>query len=363
MTTSHPLSADGLAVLALTSRRRAVKSTEGGSDDVQPPAPKGWARVARALESAGARPADVLGRDAVELAPILGGATAAAEAITRLAARATTLAMEVERLGSRGIWLVSIVEDAYPARLRTRLGDTAPPILYGAGAVELLDGGGVAIVGARDADEASLEFASQAAASVARSGSPVVSGGARGIDGAAMSAAADAGGSVIGALADSLERQARSATVRTLVADERLVLVSPYGADVPFSVGNAMGRNRLIYCLADAALVVITSDGTGGTWAGAIEALKEGWVPIYARIGNGDDAGARALTARGAIGFDGEPDMVAGLQRGERGIPAAVREGEGDYAAAAVQQTLFEGDSVPITGVKRGPTRSSRRRS
>ena len=295
MTTSHALTADGLAVLALTARWQGAKASAVGADGAQPLAPKAWARVARALEAAGARPADLLGRDVADLVPLLAGATGAAEVIARLAARATTLAMEVERLEGRGIWLVSVVDDAYPLRLRARLGDTAPPILYGAGTVELLDGGGVAIVGARDADEDALEYASGAAAAVARSGLPVVSGGARGIDAAAMSAAADAGGSVIGALADSLERQARSATVRTLVADERLVLVSSYGADVPFSVGNAMGRNRLIYCLADAALVVVTADGTGGTWAGATEALKARWVPVYARTGTSSDAGAQAL--------------------------------------------------------------------
>ncbi len=352
MTIHHPLGADGLAILALTAR--ATGGRAGGwagdaeRDGPKPLVSKEWARVARALAAAGATPADLLGREAGELAALLEGTGAAAEAVARLAARASTLAMEVERLDGRGIWLVSIADAAYPSRLRDRLGDSAPPILYGAGALELLDAGGVAIVGARDADAEALRYASEAAAAVARSGRSVVSGGARGIDAAAMAGAAEAGGSVIGAIADSLERQVRSTDVRALIGDERLVLVSPYGADVPFSVGAAMGRNRLIYCLADAALVVSTSEGEGGTWAGATEALRAGWVPVYVRAGAGVPAGNAELIAHGATGLADGPEVAADLP-----LPSsAYRETEmrpAEHERVAEQQTLFEGNPEPTS--------------
>jgi len=341
MTIRHPLSADGLAILALTARSTRGAPGGPGLDGPVPLVPTAFARVARALTAAGATPADLLGREAADLERLLGGATGAAEVIARLAARATTLALEVERLEERGIWLVSIADDAYPARLRDRLGDSAPPILYGAGCVELLGAGGVAIVGARNSDAAALRYAADAAVAVARAGRPVVSGGARGVDAAAMDGAADAGGSVIGVLAESLERRARSAEVRTLVADERLVLASPYGADVPFSVGNAMGRNRLIYCLADAALVVSTSEGEGGTWAGATEGLKAGWVPVHVRTGGGAPAGNAALIAHGALALEGGPNRAADLldDAGTRPDPEA--DGGAEHDQVAEQQTLF----------------------
>lgn len=340
MTITHPLGADGLAILALTAR-----SAGGRTGDIDPGAPKplppkDWARVARALAAAGASPADLLGRDVTDLGRLLGGATAVAEVIAQLAGRATTLALEVERLAGRGIWLVSIADETYPDRLRQRLGDSAPPILFGAGAVELLEAGGVAIVGSRDTDADALEYAREAAASVARSGRTVVSGGARGIDAAAMTGAAEAGGTVVGVLADSLERQARSTAVRVLVADERLVLISPYGADVPFSVGAAMGRNRLIYCLADAALVVSTSEGGGGTWAGATEALTAGWVPVYVRAGEGVSAGHTALIARGAIALEGGPSG-AGVLPEHAAYRKWVDGRVAEPSKVAEQQTLF----------------------
>lgn len=42
-----------------------------------------------------------------------------------------------------------------------------------------------------------------------------------------------------------------------------------------------MGRNRLIYSLADCGIVVASSANSGGTWHGAIENFKNGWVPLF----------------------------------------------------------------------------------
>jgi predicted Rossmann fold nucleotide-binding protein DprA/Smf involved in DNA uptake len=84
-----------------------------------------------------------------------------------------------------------------------------------------------------------------------------VSGGARGIDQAAMRGALEAGGKVTGVLADSLEKTAMNRDHRSMLMEGQLVLVSPYDLSAGFNVGNAMQRNKLIYAFADAALVVI----------------------------------------------------------------------------------------------------------
>jgi len=225
--------------------------------------------------------------------------------------------------------------------------------LYCAGSVDLLEAGGTAIVGSRDADPAALAFASEAAASVARSGHVVISGGAKGIDAAALNGAAEAGGAVVGVLADSLERKARSVALRNLVEDERVVLLSPYGSDVPFSVGAAMGRNRLIYCLAEVAVVVSASEGEGGTWAGATEALKAGWVPIYARTGDAMPAGNAALVALGARPYDREPAGVAGLPT-EPGEYLDRQAGVHPHEVLiAEQQALFAIEPAPVAPTAR----------
>ena len=87
----------------------------------------------------------------------------------------------------------------------------------------------------------------------------------------------------IGVLADSLEATVRKWDVRELLLDGRLVLLTPYGPAAGFSVGAAMGRNKVIYGLAEFAIVVSSDFQTGGTWGGAVEALKAGWCPVFVR--------------------------------------------------------------------------------
>jgi predicted Rossmann fold nucleotide-binding protein DprA/Smf involved in DNA uptake len=91
-------------------------------------------------------------------------------------------------------------------RLKKKLGQSAPPPLYGAGEMSLPDVGGLAVVGSRNASEAALELTHEVARACARDGLGVVSGGAKGVDVAAMQSAGEAGGVVIGVLAADLLR-------------------------------------------------------------------------------------------------------------------------------------------------------------
>jgi DNA processing protein len=76
-------------------------------------------------------------------------------------------------------------------------------------------------------------------------------------------------------LADSLEKTTMNREHRNLLLDGQLVLISPYDPSAGFNVGNAMQRNKLIYALADASLVVSSDLNKGGTWAGAVEQLDK----------------------------------------------------------------------------------------
>jgi predicted Rossmann fold nucleotide-binding protein DprA/Smf involved in DNA uptake len=234
-----------------------------------------------------------------EIAGSLGIEDDVAAGYVRLLGRSGQLAFELDRLRSRGVWVVTIADDAYPAVLRYRLGSWAPPVLFGSGPASLLAGGGIAIVGSRDADDDALAFTTRLAAAAAAGGSSVISGGARGIDVAAMRAAFEAGGSVVGVVPEGVEHRLRDASTRSAVAQGQAVLVSPYHPSAAFSAGAAMGRNKLIYALADVAVIVSSADGSGGTWTGAIEALKGGWLPLLVRDDPGAPAGNRSLARLG----------------------------------------------------------------
>ena len=118
-----------------------------------------------------------------------------------------------------------------------------------------------------------------------------------------MEAALLAEGQAVGVLADSLEKAIRPPEMCAYLESGDLVLLTPYHPKAGFSVGTAMGRNKLIYALADFALVVSSDAESGGTWAGAKEALDKRWVPVFICDGEGFPDGNRLLLKRGGLAF------------------------------------------------------------
>lgn len=115
-----------------------------------------------------------------------------------------------------------------------------------------------------------------------------------------MNGALQAGGTVAGVMCDSLERAAVASDNRESLMEKRLVLVSPYDPAAGFNVGHAMQRNKFIYALSDAALVVSADFQKGGTWEGAVEQLERlHFVPVFVRNGDNGGKGNRALIQRG----------------------------------------------------------------
>ncbi len=86
-----------------------------------------------------------------------------------------------------------------------------------------------------------------------------------------------------------------------------MTLVSPYDPDSRWFAYAAMDRNKLLYGLGDAALVVASSAETGGTWAGATEALQHGRVKVFVKSTGALAPGNPRLLRRGGISFPAEP--------------------------------------------------------
>jgi predicted Rossmann fold nucleotide-binding protein DprA/Smf involved in DNA uptake len=198
-----------------------------------------------------------------------------------LLSRGGQLALVTEKWSRAGIWVISRTELEYPKKLKQHLQELAPPIIYGCGNKALLNKGGVAVVGSRNADEKLLGIARKIGYEAAMSGYSVVSGGARGVDGEAMRGSFDAKGTTVGVLSDNLLRSALSPEYRNELKSNDFVLISIYYPEAGFSVGSAMGRNKYIYCLSDTSIVVSSAKNSGGTWSGAVENLKNRWVPLW----------------------------------------------------------------------------------
>lgn len=284
---------DAQVILLLTSP--LVRMTK---DDIQPLTTSDWNRLALWLRQKNLKPADLLlGDPTMHLSGWIDQ-RCPAERLLALLGRGVVLGIAMEKWQRAGIWVLSRMDADYPLKLKDRLKENAPPILYGCGNQKLLNADGVAVVGSRKATDDDLKFAFSLGESLARSGKTVVSGGARGIDSTAMSGAIKAEGTVVGVLSDSLLRLSASQSYRQAIQHKNAVLISPYYPEAPFNAGNAMGRNKYIYCLAENSIVV-HSGRDGGTWNGAVENLKKQWVPLWVKRSEDKLSGNGELVSRG----------------------------------------------------------------
>ena len=288
------ISAKSQAILLLTAH--FSKPQQG---DPKPLGPVEWGRFAAWLNSRVLSPEDLLKGQLSDTLEGWADSKISVERIDKLLDRGTALALAMEKWSRSGLWVVTRADgDQYPKILKQRLQAAAPPVWFGCGEKVLLGRGGLAVVGSRNASAGDLEYAKHLGALAAAAGYSVVSGGARGIDETAMLGALEAGGTAIGVMADSLLRSCSSAKYRRSLKEGNLVLVSPFYPDAGFNAGNAMARNKYIYCLANAG-VAVHSATSGGTWSGATENLKKAWVPLWVKRTSDLDAGNEKLVEMG----------------------------------------------------------------
>ncbi len=264
--------------------------------------------LARKLHQDNLRPADLLTTEGKNWVSHQVNGDLSPHRIIQLLERGAMLAVAVENWTSKGLWILSRSDDAYPQRLKQKLKHLAPPILYGVGNQNLLSAGGLAVVGSRDIDDEAIEYTQRIAEKCAEQGIQIVSGGARGVDQTAMLAAISGGGKSVGILADKLIKAAVAKNYREGLREGRVALISPYDPSAGFNVGNAMNRNKYIYALADHALVISSSYEEGGTWAGATEELKrDNRIPVWVRLEGDVPQGNHQLVKLGAMPFPEQP--------------------------------------------------------
>jgi DNA processing protein len=344
---SGTLSQDSQAILLLTAPLMAGR-TEPSVDLLTPGE---YGRLAHFLLEAQKQVGDLL---TVSADHLIGECqeVVSTDRLRRLLGRGFLLSQAVERWQARAIWVVTSADPTYPQRLKERLKGDAPVVLYGCGDTTILATGGLAVVGSRNATPALLTYAERIGQLAAHAEQTIVSGAARGIDQAAMSGALLVGGRVVGMLADSLERAALSREYRSPLMDGVMVLVSPCDPMTGFNVGNAMQRNKLIYALADAALVINSDYQKGGTWAGAVEQLtKLRLVPVFVRSRGEIGNGLAGLQNMGALPWP-NPTNATELVRTMLQVtpaPAKDRTKPTNARESVAEPTLF--DAIPDTGV------------
>lgn len=300
-------SANTQAVLLLTS----PLLQEGGRGASKDPvlSASEYAKLAARLQQERHEPADLINGSRQTLLATLAESFAA-DRLNNLLSRGFQLSQAVEHWANRSITVIGRADLSYPRRFKQRLKRSAPPLLYACGNLELLQGPpALAVVGSRSTHEALLQKAEAVGALAAESGVVIASGAAKGVDETAMLASLAAGGCAIGVVADSLEKVSTRPMWRQALMEGRLLLLSSEPPSARFQVWRAMGRNKLIYALADAALVVSSAKGEGGTWAGATEQLQSlNFCPVHVLS---DPRGGSGLAALAQIGANPWPEPTS----------------------------------------------------
>ena len=282
-----------------------------------------------------------------------GGPSGAVEAIIHGRARTSdairervTVSTERRRieLHDLGIEWIARGDDGYPGHL-DRFED-APDALFVRGT--LPPGSGVAIVGTRRATAYGLELADAYGRAVAAAGWPVVSGLARGIDGAAhrgMVALDGRGVAVLGCGIDvTYPKEHRLLGNQILEGGGAIVSEYPPGARP--DAWRFPPRNRIIAGLAS-AVVVVEAARTGGALIPALKAAEYG-IPVFAMPGDVDretSEGTNRLIRDGAFPVFGPDDLVEEL---DLIVELAGRRNRDDARRATQGSLTFSGEATTM---------------
>lgn len=205
--------------------------------------------------------------------------------------------------------------------------DDAPPLLFVAGNVEILERPQLAVVGSRRASPPALDNAAAFSRCLARAGFTITSGLALGVDGAAHRAALDAHGSTIGVLGTGLEKlypQRHKALAQEMI-ERGSAVVSEFPLDAGPLPGNFPRRNRIISGLSLGVLVVEAGTASGSLISARLAA--EQGREVYAIPGSIHHPGAKGchqLIRDGALLVESVEQILDSLRGWQNLPPVAV---------------------------------------
>ncbi|HEX7344036.1 MAG TPA: DNA-processing protein DprA [bacterium] len=232
---------------------------------------------------------------------------------------------KIEELESKGMRVLTSLDNAYPARLRQAA--NPPPVIFQAGKWEAQDNLAVAIIGSRECSAVSAKRAREYARFLAERGLTIVSGYADGVDINAHRGALEAGGRTIiipGCGADHFDFGPLSdvGVASFLELGVRGVWLSEQPPEADWSGQGSLARNRLVAALAQAVLVIeaALNSSTLDTVARARNLKRPLFAQSYSTI-SPPVMGNEQLIKEGAqaIGTKAELDQIVELVKGKQG--------------------------------------------
>ena len=274
-------------------------------DDVKPFTAVQWGHLAKNIFNSSVKtPGNLFGLNREEIQEKLNLDNDNAERINKLLMKAGQLSFKLNELNNIGIRIITRADKLYPHKLKEKLKEKCPPILYYYGDINLLNNKFVGVVGSRNIDEDILEFTKKIGRKIVSENYCLVSGGARGVDSISMQEVLNNSGKAIAFIADSLLSRVKKKDIREAATEGRILLFSANNPATGFTVYSAMDRNKYIYCLSDFTVVCGSDYNKGGTWTGAKENLHNNWVPILVRNAEKSLKGNKELIQLGGIPFN-----------------------------------------------------------
>lgn len=220
---------------------------------------------------------------------------------------------EIALCREHGIAILTLADPAYPRPLR-EIHDP-PGVLFVRGTLKPEDGIGIGIVGTRHGTQYGLRQAERLAGSLARSGMTIISGLARGIDGAAHRGALQAGARTLAVLASGVlniyppehDKLADEVAAQGALISEQPPRAAPLAGCFP-------QRNRIISGLSLGVIVVEAAERSGALIT-ARHAMEQG-REVFAVPGNVDSRtsrGCHRLIRDGATLVESADDVLEQL--------------------------------------------------
>ncbi|MBU0517577.1 DNA-processing protein DprA [bacterium] len=186
---------------------------------------------------------------------------------------------DLKECRKQGIVIITQRDLLYPFEKLLTIGKAQPALLFLKGNIDLLKQPAMAISGARNADEGSLQMVDSLCEKLASEGWVIVSGGARGVDEVAHLAALRKGPGTILVMPTGFFRPNFRDELKKRLDEKKTLLISEFPPEQGWAHGTAMMRNQLIAALSRG--VVLVEPGKRGGTGGTGKLTQKMGVPLY----------------------------------------------------------------------------------
>ena len=261
-------------------------------------------------------------------------------------------AAELALCRANGLSVLIPTDPAYP-RMLTEIHDP-PSVLFVRGQVKPADMLSVAIVGSRHATHYGVTQAERLAGSLARAGLTIVSGLARGIDGAAHRGALEAGGRTLAVLGGGVLEiyPPEHKELADQVAAQGAIMSEAPPRAIPMA-GSFPQRNRIISGLSLGVIVVEATERSGALIS-ARHAMEQGRevFAVPGRVDSRASRGCHALIRDGARLIESADDVLEELGP----LVADAQRDDGSVVRHPAELQLNETETQVLQAVMAEPT-------